>query len=51
MHRFCVFQIFVGHAKAESDAPDALFHSYMAPHICRFPLCKPNGPLMDREPV
>ena len=48
LHHFCVFEIFVGHAKAESDA---LFHIHVAPHMCSFPYVSPKGRFMDRKPV
>ena len=48
LHRFCVFEIFVGHAKAESDA---LFHIPHGSTHMPIPLCKPKGRFMDSEPV
>ena len=40
LHRFCVSEIFVGHAKAESDA---LFHIPHGSAHMLIPLRKPRG--------
>ena len=42
LHRFCVFKLFLGHTKAESDA---LFHIPHGSAHMLIPICKPNGSL------